>query len=305
MKKKFICFAILILTAYILLYPADAVNASRNGLMLWYEKVLPTLLPFAIISNVLIHSGYMDALTKHLTKYFRFFMPVSGEGVFILCSGFLFGFPMGSKNCAELLKANKIHPKEAEILFYITNNISPVFIGSYILLQQLQLKGMFGISIFILYGPALILGMLLLHRKKEENRQKKTASQSQITFKIIDAAIMNGFETLVRIGGYIMLFSILISLVEKLPLPKPVLILLENVLEITNGINCLTNTDWSIQTKYILAMTATAFGGLSGIAQTSSMVKGTSLSMKKYCLVKLLLTFCTFLLAVAVSVFLF
>ena len=71
MKKKFICFAILILTVYILLYPADAVNASRNGLMLWYEKVLPTLLPFAIISNVLIHSGYMDALTKHLTKYFR------------------------------------------------------------------------------------------------------------------------------------------------------------------------------------------------------------------------------------------
>ena len=190
MKKKFICFAILILTAYILLYPADAVNASRNGLMLWYEKVLPTLLPFAIISNVLIHSGYMDALTKHLTKYFRFFMPVSGEGVFILCSGFLFGFPMGSKNCAELLKANKIHPKEAEILFYITNNISPVFIGSYILLQQLQLTGMFGISIFILYVPALILGMLLLHRKKEENRQKKTASQSQINFKIIDAAII-------------------------------------------------------------------------------------------------------------------
>ena len=173
------------------------------------------------------------------------------------------------------------------------------------MLQQLQLTGMFGISIFILYAPALILGMLLLHRKKEENRQKKTASQSQITFKIIDAAIMNGFETLVRIGGYIMLFSILISLVEKLPLPKPVLILLENVLEITNGINCLANTDWSIQTKYILAMTATAFGGLSGIAQTSSMVKGTSLSMKKYCLVKLFLTLCTFLLAVAVSVFLF
>ena len=90
-----------------------------------------------------------------------------------------------------------------------------------------------------------------------------------------------------------------------IPLPKPVLILLENVLEITNGINCLANTDWSIQTKYILAMTATAFGGLSGIAQTSSMVKGTSLSMKKYCLVKLFLTLCTFLLAVAVSVFLF
>lgn len=138
---------------------------------------------------------------------------------------------------------------------------------------------MFGISIFILYVPRTDTRYVIIAQKKRKTG-RKTASQSQITFKIIDAAIMNGFETLVRIGGYIMLFSILISLVEKLPLSKPVLILLENVLEITNGINCLANTDWSIQTKYILAMTATAFGGLSGIAQTSSMVKGTSLSMK-------------------------
>ena len=100
MKKKFICFAILILTAYLLLYPADAVNASRNGLMLWYEKVLPTLLPFAIISNVLIHSGYMDALTKHLTKYFRFFMPVSGEGIFILCERFFIRLSNGKQKTA-------------------------------------------------------------------------------------------------------------------------------------------------------------------------------------------------------------
>ena len=181
MKKKFICFAILILTAYILLYPADAVNASRNGLMLWYEKVLPTLLPFAIISNVLIHSGYMDALTKHLTKYFRFFMPVSGEGVFILCSGFLFGFPMGSKNCAELLKANKIHPKEAEILFYITNNISPVFIGSYILCSSYSFTGnVRNQYFFILLCPCTDTRYVnYCTAKKEENRQKKTASQSQ------------------------------------------------------------------------------------------------------------------------------
>lgn len=97
MKKKFICFAILILTAYILLYPADAVNASRNGLMLWYEKVLPTLLPFAIISNVLIHSGYMDALTKHLTKYFRFFMPVSGKAHLFCAAVFYSAFQWEAK----------------------------------------------------------------------------------------------------------------------------------------------------------------------------------------------------------------
>ncbi len=305
MKKKLICFAILILTGYILLYPADAVSASRNGLVLWYEKILPTLLPFAIISNVLIHSGYMDALTKRFEKIFRLFLPISGEGIFILCTGFLFGFPMGSKNCAELLKADKINPKEAEILFYTTNNISPVFTGSYILLQQLQLSGMFGISLLILYGPALFLCMILFPKEHVKNGHEKSASRSQMNFKIIDAAIMNGFETLIRIGGYIMLFSILISIVENLPIPKPAALLLENCLEITNGINCLADTDLTIRIKYIVAMTSTAFGGFSGIAQTSSMIRGTALSMKKYCLMKLLLSLCTLILSVFVSMLLF
>ena len=148
------------------------------------------------------------------------------------------------------------------------------------MLQQLQLKGMFGISIFILYGPALILGMLLLRRKKEEKRQKKTASPSQITFKIIDAAIMNGFETLVRIGGYIMLFSILISLVEKLPLPKPVLILLENVLEITNGINCFSHSvlscslSQSVYFYFNISEEMSILGRFSVLSETASSAVG-------------------------------
>ena len=85
MKKKFICFAILILTAYILLYPADAVNASRNGLMLWYEKVLPTLLPFDIISNGCPHKApdeifpFLYACQRGRRIYFvqRFFIRLS------------------------------------------------------------------------------------------------------------------------------------------------------------------------------------------------------------------------------------
>ena len=312
MKKKLIFLCILIFIVYILFFPQDAVTAATDGLVLWYERVLPSLLPFAILSNILIYSGFTGYLVKLLYPLLRLILPASRNGSFVLLSGFLFGFPMGSKNCAEMLKCGQLEYQEAEILFMVTNNISPVFISSYILCQELHMPSLIPLSYLVIFLPPLIAGRLLFFftEKKQSvsnhsTTYKKPASGSQINFKIIDAGIMNGFETLVRIGGYIMLFSILISLVEKLPLPKPVLLLLENVLEITNGINCLANTDWSIQTKYILAMTATAFGGLSGIAQTSSMVKGTSLSMKKYCLVKLFLTLCTFLLAVAVSVFLF
>ena len=133
-------FILVILFAlfYILKYPAITVKAATSGLVLWFERVIPSLLPFAILSYIIIVSDILPILTGKIMPILRIFYPVSETGAFVLFSGFLFGFPMGSKNCAELLRQNKISKKEAEVLFIITNNISPVFIQSYILEQQLH-----------------------------------------------------------------------------------------------------------------------------------------------------------------------
>lgn len=300
MKKKLIFLGFLIFIAYILCFPLRAVTAAANGLLLWYERVLPSLLPFAILSNILIYSNYLTYLTKYVYPVTRIILPGSETGAFVILSGFLFGFPMGSKNCAELLKCGKISEKEAEILFIITNNISPVFISSFILCQELKQPSMILLSYLVLYLPPVLLGGLLLPKQteKQENKAQKTpASKSQMNFKIIDAGIMNGFETLTRLGGYIMLFSMFASMLGLLPLPDTVKVFLTGVTEITNGIHQLSTLSLPEELRYVLAMSFTAFGGLSGIAQTSSMVKGTSLSMKRYLLFKLILTAVSTLLA--------
>ena len=103
MKKKLIFLCILIFIVYILFFPQDAVTAAADGLVLWYERVLPSLLPYAILSNILIYSGFTGYLVKLLYPLLRLILPASRNGSFVLLSGFLFGFPMGSKNCAEML----------------------------------------------------------------------------------------------------------------------------------------------------------------------------------------------------------
>lgn len=332
MKKKLIFACLLLFTGYILFCPEDAIKAAADGLVLWYEKVLPTLLPFAILSNLLIYSNYLQYITRYLGPVIKVFLPVSENGAFVILSGFLFGFPMGSRNCAELLKDGKISKKEAEVLFIITNNISPVFISSYILHQQLALPELTMISLLILYLPPLLLGGVLLNAShiiphqtaygahsadksnhhflrgvgclptdNERSIQKRPASGSQMNFKIIDTGIMNGFETLTRLGGYIMLFSILAHMIQKLPLPMLLRLFLTGVTEITNGIWLLSGTPLDRAMRYVLAMSFTAFGGLSGIAQTSSMIKDTGLSLKKYSITKLILTAVSTLLAVGAA----
>lgn len=302
MKKKFIFLCFIVFIGYVLLFPKDAVGAAANGLMLWYEKVLPTLLPFAILSNILIYSNYLRYFTRILTPLLHPFFPVSKSGSFVLISGFLFGFPMGSKNCAELLKNGQISMTEADILFVVSNNISPVFISGYILCQQLSMPELIAISYLILYGPPLLAGAYLLRKRHGGVSDTKIpASRPQMNFKIIDAGIMNGFDTLVRLGGYIMLFGMMASLVQKLPLAAEIRLLVTGIMELTNGISCLSGFPCTSRMQYVLAMGFTAFGGLSGIAQTSSMIRDTGLSMRRYCILKSVFTLCSTLTAALVA----
>ena len=296
MKKKLIFLCLLLFIAYILTAPKDAVNAASVGLVLWYTRVLPTLLPFVILSNILMDSNYLQYLNKITAPLVSRLIPVSDNGAFVLLSGFLFGFPIGSKNCAALLASGKITRREADVLFIITNN------------TQLGLSHLSAVTLLILYFPALLLGSILLSADARRTKgrtafhaQKQPASGSQMNFKIIDTGIMDGFETLTRLGGYIMLFSMIASLLQKLPVPRVVTLILTGMVEITNGIAMLPDSGLPQSVQYVLAVVYTAFGGLSGIAQTSSMIRDTPLSIKHYCIAKLLLAACCGLLACLVS----
>ncbi len=285
---------------YILIFPQESVNAAALGLNLWYEKMLPTLLPFSILSYILIHSGILDRFTMVLHRGLKHLFPVSSAGIYPLAVGLLFGFPMGSKITSELVLAGKMTREEGQRLFCVCNNISPMFISSFILNDCLGRPDLRTASYLILYGPPLILYMMLNSRRRFEspvtgNSSKKATSMN---FQIIDAGIMNGFETLAKLGGYIMLFAILARMTMLLPLSNPVLTcIFIGFTEITNGISCTAEQHMAVQIAYPLMMAFTAFGGLSGFAQTASMVKETGFSMVPYIRMKLFGTVTAFVLA--------
>ena len=83
MKKKLIFLCLLLFIAYILTAPKDAVNAASVGLVLWYTRVLPTLLPFVILSNILMDSNYLQYLNKITAPLVSRLIPVSDNGAFV------------------------------------------------------------------------------------------------------------------------------------------------------------------------------------------------------------------------------
>ena len=82
MKKTISAILIFLLIFYMLTKPAEAVAAAGNGLVLWYQTILPTLLPFAVLSNLFISSNMFYMLSRFLYPIVRLFLPVSREGTF-------------------------------------------------------------------------------------------------------------------------------------------------------------------------------------------------------------------------------
>jgi sporulation integral membrane protein YlbJ len=300
MKKWFWILWILLILGFLLLAPDVSLQASRFGLSLWFDTLVPTLLPFLVFSGFLIHSGLVRSLSSLFSPLFGRLYSISPEGSYALFTGFLCGYPVGAKVLGDLSRNRRIHPAEAQYLLGFCNNVSPSFVITFLVTEQLKMPSLAGTVLLILYGLPLLYGLFTkkayLRRKKElPFEQIKKTSRIQINFELLDACIYDAVHTLLKLGGYVILFSILAELLNTLSfLPEPLLAAGTAVLEITNGIpRVLSVMDMKNALKILLP--ATAFGGVCALSQTFSVLKGSDLSLVSYLRAKLLLALMTFL----------
>lgn len=278
---------------YFLCYPSEAFQASSEGMLLWFYQILPTLLPYSILASVILSSNLIGEMMQRPRR--KSFLGISPAEWFVVLCGFLFGFPIGCKLSCDLLKEGLISQKRAQILCCFTNNMSPLFVSSFVLSAQLNRPDLRQATYLLLYGIPFLLGILWLAITPAEqvspDIHKKPASRFQMNMQIIDAGIISSFETLIRLCGYIVMFSIMAHIFVQFPLKNQwIQVLTSGVLEITNGISILSQSPFPFQMKYILALAFLSLGGISGIAQTGSMIRGSSLSLFGYVKTRILLT---------------
>ena len=291
MKKYIFTLIFIFLIANCLLFPRIALEASGNGIVTWFYQILPSLLPFTIISSIFMRSKWLDVLSQKGNLF-----PV----LIILFCGTMFGFPIGGKLSCDFYTQGYISKSQAEILCVCTNNFSPMYVNGFVIPLIFGINTFLFPFLFLIYGIPLMIGIILLvYNGKKEITQKKSASRFQLDMQIIDAGIISGFETLIKICGYIVLFSLLTAFCSNLlqNISIPGLLLLGN-LEISNGIFMLSEYSTSQPLKYMIAIQLLSFGGICGLAQTSSFLSQARLSSKKYVLGKIALSLLLSIIAI-------
>ena len=309
-RSRLIKSAMLLFLCCLLLFPSTALSGAKSGLLLWFNQVLPSLLPFLILSALFLSTGLSDSIANRLSPVLSPIFRCSPSGCYAVIIGLVAGLPVGAKTVAALVNSGKITKKEGQYLLPLCNNPSPLFLLGFISVSILERPDLRYIVFLIVTVSSVLAAMLLSHRtgtsaapkanfrKNAFLKQSGEASVSDSTlcasskpqftfsFLLLDAAIEQAFSVLTRVGGYIILFSVLASLLAGLPLPAPILSCAGSALEITSGSASLANLPLPSSVLLPLITGFVTFGGLSAAAQTKSVLTGTKFPFAHYLLTK-------------------
>ncbi len=272
----------LYLTVLLLRYPSLSLAYASTGLMLWFRKMIPTLLPFMILSGIMIRMDLIPRCVKPFHPLFRRLFRTSPCGTYTILMGFLCGFPMGARIVGELLEAGKITRKEGSLLLSFCNNIGPIYFLSFVV-PLLGIEKPLG-PFCLMYGIPLLYGMAVmkLSGKHDAAQAAVPAGQGVPLLAAVDASVVSGLIGIGRLGGYMVFFNLLNIAFAPFHNLSPLLLRFYHcMLEITSGIDRLG------QSCPYLTLVMLPFGGFSCIAQTYSMIQHTGLSIRPYLFHKL------------------
>ena len=172
MKKiSGICFFVL-MTGCILTHSSLSLAYAALGLTLWYEKMVPVLLPFMILSGTLIRMGMTDSLIRPVRPLFGRIYRLSAPGIYVILMGFLCGFPMGARTASDFRDRQEISSEEGQYLLAFCNNLGPVYFLGFVL-PLLHRKLLFP-YVFGMYGIPLLYGIFLRYSVYKNRISEKT-----------------------------------------------------------------------------------------------------------------------------------
>lgn len=314
LKKNFFNIIFVTFTLLLVFFSSSNLVAAKNGLYLWANNVIPSLFPFFIATELLSHTNVINILGRFFNRYMRPIFNVPGVGSYPLIMGIISGYPVGAKIVSDLRSKNMLTRSEAERLLAFTNNSGPLFILGTIGIGLFK-DTTTGIVLLLTHILACItVGILFRFWKYKDTNiasykttlkmQNEIVNMSNIG-DVLSTSIKNSIITILNIGGFIVLFSVIISILSHSHLIDLMVYILNPLfeffninpdfsygiingfLEITNGLQQISIIPIKqISFSIIICAFILGFGGISVLLQVYSFTSKTDISIKPYILGK-------------------
>lgn len=312
LKKNIISIIFLLFTICLIVFSKSNIQAVKNSLNIWVNNVIPSLFPFFMATELLNHTNMPRIVGNIFNKIMKPLFNVPGIGAYALFMGIISGYPVGAKIVTNFRNNNLCTKEEAERLLTFTNNSGPLFI-----------LGTVGVTLFYDSWVGLLLlcthilscisvGIIFRFWKNNAKEKRNVDTlETNVTFnslgEVLSKSILSAINSVVLIGGFIVLFGIIFSILQKtyilsfLKLPLVpifnllnidtnfIIPILTGVLELTNGVTAVSAiASKNLGINIVICAFLLGFGGISIMLQVLSIISKSDISIKPYILGKLL-----------------
>ena len=262
----------------------EATEYVKAGLILAVERVIPSSLPFMVISDFYIAYGRPENL-RAIRRVFEQIFGLSSVCLAPFICGNVGGFPIGAKMTSELYSQGVITRSEAERLTALSNNPSCAFIIGGV---GLGIYGDARVGFLLLisvYTATAICGILTRSNSANNHLSNVNIGQS---FDFV-ASVKRAGMTAISIISFISIFSAVNGIIKKRIKNAFLICLFSSVSEVTNAIKIFSEYSVSAP-EFALTLSAFSlgFGGVCVGLQSSVFTSSAGIKMRKYYAIKLL-----------------
>lgn len=322
LKNFLIIGLVLFLIVSIIIYPKDSVDAALKGVEIWIFVIIPSLLPFIVGADLLIKLGLVDFVGVLLEPIMYPLFKVSGKGSFVFAMSVTSGYPVGANLISNLRKENSITKVEAQRLISFCSTSGPLFVIATVSVGMLQNAETGPLLLISHYLGAISVGFIFRFYSSDNSIQLSSVKTNYLkkclntlfSFKdrkfkpltiLINNSITSSFNSIVIVGGFIIIYSVVIKilsitnvtnyvsnfLISVLPINLDFSLLnsfLSGLIELTNGCQGVSNLSLDIIVKLCAISFLIGWGGLSVHSQAMSFLSDIDISKSLYLVSKVL-----------------
>ena len=283
MKKLFNILIFFIIIFLILKNSIEIIESIKFSFNICANNLFPCLIPFMIISNILINYNFVqdisDILSNITTKIFK----VNKSCAFALIMSMISGTPSNSKYLKDLFNNGLINEYDISKCLCFCHFTNPIFILGTIGYSFLGNKRIGLIILISHYLGNFISGILNRNKKyKIINLEHKSNLNKKVFINVLNESIKSTIDTLLLIMGIITSCLIITGLINSIFKINNDYKFIFGILEITQGLKYLSLSNINITLKIVISTFFITFGGFCIHLQIFSILDNNKISYLPY-----------------------
>lgn len=232
-----ISFAVFFMAFLLLRFPEISAQGISDGIDLCLGTLIPTLLPFMVISTLMTKERLFDRIPKVLKRLTEILFALDGKCLVAIILSMVGGLPLGCKSASDLYENGEISFSQARRMTLFCYCTGPAFTISSVGIYMLGSKKA-GVLIYLsLILSAITVGVLSRFFEDEDYsyNKSKSAKEKDLFSANLVTSVSSGSSAMLNICAWVVIFSCIIKLLEIMPLNRSSVFFLSCILEVTNG----------------------------------------------------------------------